>query len=253
LRLCGEKTGEETLEQITRRTFIIKGSIAAGTTAGGLALGGELLSPQPAGSGQMEFLETRCESPQKPDGKKILIAYASYCGSTGAVAGAIGQALCDRGAQVEVRLMKNVNTLLSFDAVILGSSVRSASWPPEAIAFVEKNQGHLTRVPVAYFLTCLALVKDSEDSRRLARSYFDPVLKAVPTVRPVDLGGFAGVLGYSKMNFMYRMIMQSKMKDKGVQEGDYRDWNAIRAWAEGLGASLWISRSGAKQARPVGV
>ncbi|MBI5585420.1 MAG: hypothetical protein HY892_16540, partial [Deltaproteobacteria bacterium] len=71
------------MEQMTRRTFIIRGSIAAGTTAGGLALGGELLSPQQAGSGQAEFLETRCESKKKPTNKKILIAYASYCGSTG--------------------------------------------------------------------------------------------------------------------------------------------------------------------------
>jgi menaquinone-dependent protoporphyrinogen oxidase len=243
LRLCGEEVfaGEEIMEQMTRRTFVIRGSIAAGATAGVLALGGGLLSPQPAGSGQVEFLEARCESNIKPTHKKVLIAYSSYCGSTGGVADALGQALCDRGALVEVRLVKNVNGLSSYDAVVIGSAVRSASWLPEAIEFVEKNQGHLTRIPVAYFLTCLALVKNSEGSRRLARSYFDPVLKAAPAVQPVDLGGFAGVLDYSKMNFMYRMIMQSKMKDKGVTEGDYRDWNGIRAWAEGLGPILRIS------------
>jgi len=28
--------------------------------------------------------------------------------------------------------------------------------------------------------------------------------------------------------------MKSKMKKQGVPEGDFRDWDAIRSWAEGL-------------------
>jgi menaquinone-dependent protoporphyrinogen oxidase len=135
---------------------------------------------------------------------------------------------------VDIRLMKNVTGPVSYDAVVLGSSVRSASWLPEAIAFVEKNQGNLTRIPVAYFLTCLALAKDTVENHRLAGTYMDPVLRAVPAVHPVELGLFAGALDYSKMNVFYRMIMQSKMQAKGVPEGDFRNWKAIRAWAAGL-------------------
>jgi len=53
-------------------------------------------------------------------------------------------------------------------------------------------------------------------------------------VRPVDVGLFAGVLDYSELSFIVRLVMKSKMKKKGVPEGDHRDWDAIRAWAEGL-------------------
>ena len=62
----------------------------------------------------------------------------------------------------------------------------------------------------------------------------DPVLKAVPHVKPVEMGFFAGTLDYSKLNLVYRTVMKSKMKKRGVPEGDFRDWDAIRSWAEGL-------------------
>jgi len=64
------------------------------------------------------------------------------------------------------------------------------------------------------------------------------VLNAAPDVRPLDTGLFAGVLDYEKMNMMIRMVMKSKMKSKGVPEGDFRDWNAIRSWAGGLSSRL---------------
>lgn len=219
---------------MTRRAFMVKGSTTAGALVGGLAMGREFLSPPKALSGEIEFPESSCEPEKKAGTKKILVAYASACGSTGGVAEAIGKGLCAKGAQVDMRLMKNVSGLSSYDAVVLGSAIRRASWLSEAIAFVEQNQGSLSRMPVAYFLTCLAMVRDTEESRRLAGTYMKSVLRSAPAVHPVDLGLFAGVLDYDKMNVFTRMIMQSKMKDKGVTEGDYRNWDAIRAWAAGL-------------------
>jgi menaquinone-dependent protoporphyrinogen oxidase len=225
------------MEKMTRREFIVKGSLMAGGTAGALTLGGELLSPQTVLGGGVEFRESSCISKREVK-KNILVAYASLCGTTGGVAEAMGQVLCEQGANVEVRLLKKIQDISSYDGVVLGSSVRSASWLPEALAFVEKNKDRLKRMPVAYFLTCLALYNDTGESRRVARSYLNPVLKAVPAVQPVDMGFFAGVLDYSKMNMIYRMIMKSKMKDKGVPEGDFRNWGAIQAWAKGLGSTL---------------
>jgi menaquinone-dependent protoporphyrinogen oxidase len=231
------------MDQMTRRAFMLKGSLMAGATVGGLAWAGELLSPPKARGAAVEFPQSSCES-KKPVNRKFLIAYASFCGTTGGVAEALGQVLCERGAQVDVRLVKNVQELSSYDAVVLGSPVQRASWLPEAVEFVEKNQAALNRMPVAYFLTCLALYRDTAETRGLARSYFNPVLKAVPAVQPVDLGLFAGALDYSKLNVIQRMIMKSRMKEKGVPEGDFRDWKAIRAWAAGLHPSTLKPGSG---------
>lgn len=225
------------MKKMTRREFLVRGSLMAGGAVGAMTLGGEYLSPQKVLSAGVEFPESSCTAKQQSK-KKILVAYASFCGTTGEVAEAIGRTLCQQGAKVEVRLLKNVSDVSSYDGAIVGSSVRSASWLPEAIEFVEKQKEKLKRIPVAYFLTCLALFKDTVESRRVARSYLNPVLKGVPAVQPVDQGLFAGVLDYGRLNMIYRMIMKSKMKEQGVPEGDFRNWEAIQAWAKGLGSTF---------------
>ncbi len=225
------------MKSVTRREFMVDGSMLIGGAVGSLILGSELFFPQNIQAAKVEFPESSCGL-EKKAGKKVLVAYASYCGTTGGVAEAIGKVLCDRGAVVDVRLVKNVGDLSSYQAAVIGSATRSASWWPEAISFVEGHKKMLRRIPVAYFLTCLALVKDTEESRRRARSYMEPVLKAVPDVKPVDMGFFPGALDYSKLNLMYRTVMKYKMGKKSVPEGDFRDWTAIRTWAEGLCSPL---------------
>lgn len=218
------------MKKSTRREFILNGSVVLGAALSGLGLSSGLVSPRRASAGEVIFPEPSCGD-DKNNEKPVLIAYASLCGSTGGVAEAIGRVFCDKGVRTDVRLAKNVESVNGYRAVIVGSAVRSASWWPDAMTFVSRHEEVLGRIPVAYFLTCLALYKDSPEQRKLALGYFDPVLKASPGVKPVDLGCFSGALDYSKMGFMYRTIMKSKMKDKGVPEGDFRDWTAIRTWA----------------------
>jgi len=225
------------MKQLSRREFMVDSALIAGGAFGTLALGSGVFAPKAAHAAKINFLETQCGMPEN-NGKKVLVAYASYCGTTGGVAEAIGQVLRQKGATVDVRLVKNISDLTPYQAVVIGSATRSSSWWPEAIEFVERNKEELSRKPVAYFLTCLTLYKDTEASRRVARGYMDPALKAAPEVQPVDIGLFAGVLDYSKLNLVYRMVMKSKMKKRGVPEGDFRDWNAIRSWAKGLCSPL---------------
>ena len=69
-------------------------------------------------------------------------------------------------------------------------------------------------------------------AKKKAMAYSDKLYSLVPQVKPVDVGRFAGVLDYNKLSFFFRLIFKVMLSILGVQEGDYRDWEAIRAWAK---------------------
>lgn len=230
------------MKNTTRKDFIINSTKVLGMTAGAMALGTGLVSPKNVLAAKIEFPESSCGT-EKKGGKKILVAYDSFCGTTGKVAETIGNVLCNSSAKVDVRLIKNIKNLESYDAVVVGSAVHASSWRFDAIDFVKENQKYLSQVPVAYFLTCLALYFKDEKSRKVAESYMEPTLKAVPQIKPKSIGLFAGVLDYSKLNFMYRTVMKIKMSGSGIPEGDFRDWKAIQSWAKGLAPMFYVKQS----------
>jgi menaquinone-dependent protoporphyrinogen oxidase len=164
---------------------------------------------------------------------KILVAYASRAGSTGGVAEAIGKALADGGALVDVRLMKDVNDLAPYRAVVAGSAIREAKWLPEAMQFLQTNQAALERRPFAAFLVCITLAMPHGDQyRQFVTEYLKPVRA---TVRPIREGLFAGALDYSKLPLIPEGLrMRILSASTKTPEGDYRNWDAIRDWAESI-------------------
>jgi menaquinone-dependent protoporphyrinogen oxidase len=124
-----------------------------------------------------------------------------------------------------------VTDLTSYGGVVIGSAIRGSKWLPEATEFLEANREILSKTRVAYFLTCLIMSRPTDENRRKACAFLDPLKESVPEVRPVDIGLFAGVLDYSKLPWPMRLLMKRKMKAKGISEGDYRDWHDIRTWA----------------------
>jgi menaquinone-dependent protoporphyrinogen oxidase len=210
-------TGDKS--KITRRRFLVVAGGAVGAAT--LACGGlTALNSQPP---PIEFTQSSCGGENEMS-EKILVAYASKCGSTGTVAEAVGRTLCDNGTVVDVRLLKDVSDISPYRAVVLGSAARMGRWLPEAVKFVEMHQGTLSQMPVAYFTVCMTMVKDTEENRREATAYSDSVCEMV---QPVDVGLFAGAMDYDKLSLPFRLIIKM-MK---VPEGDFRDWDAIHAWA----------------------
>ncbi len=210
---------DQNIRRIDRRGFL---ALSAGLIAA-IAFGS---IPKLGRAGEIQFSEGRCGGDKNTE-KRVLVTYASKYGSTGGVADAIGKELCGKGLAADVALISNAGDLGLYQGVVVGSAIYRGKWMPEATAFVEKNRGILSRMPVAYFLVCMTLARPTEKTRAEALSYMNPTMEAVPEIRPVGIGTFAGALDYSKLSWLNKKIL----KAKGTPEGDFRDWNSIRAWA----------------------
>jgi menaquinone-dependent protoporphyrinogen oxidase len=153
--------------------------------------------------------------------KRILVAYASGSGSTREVAEEIAAEIEGNGLRTIVQTMSQVESINLYSGVILGSSIRIGRWLPEAVACLERIRDELADKQVAYFTTCLTMVDDTKENREKVLAYMQPLLNMTPNVKPMGLGLFAGSLDPDR---------QAIIVGDGPQ-GDYRDWEAIRAWA----------------------
>jgi menaquinone-dependent protoporphyrinogen oxidase len=163
--------------------------------------------------------------------KKVLITYASKCGSTGEVASAIGKTLAQTGARVDVVPLKKAINLSDYEAVFVGSAIRAANWLPEATDFVSENRAILQRVPTVYFTVCAAMIEDTPASRARAAGFIEPVRTVLA---PAAEGYFAGKVDPDSLSFLENIMLESK----GVPQGDFRDWDKITDWAQSTYAQI---------------
>ena len=160
--------------------------------------------------------------------KKVLVAYATYYGSTSEVAQAVAERIKAHGADVDVMSVKDVKDLSPYQAVVLGSAIRSGKIHPAAEKFLEQNEDALSKVPVAYFVCCMTARKKTEDTRSMVEGYLSETLNRVPKIKPISTGYFAGKLEYSRLEWLARLVL----KAMHTPEGDFRDWKEIEDWAD---------------------
>lgn len=205
-------------QHISRRRFLWVAGGALGASmlmCGGLAT--VVAAPTPASN----FGQSSCGKGRNM--QKVLVAYASRCGSTAEVGQAIADQLCQRGAAVDVCSVEEVQDVAAYDTVVLGSAIRMGQWLPAAVQFVERNAATLQARQSAFYTVHMLNADDSEASRQARAAYVEPV-HAVMT--PQYEAFFTGKMDMSKLSFVDRMVAKMvKSKDE-----DRRDWPAIRAW-----------------------
>lgn len=160
--------------------------------------------------------------------KSILLAYASRFGSTQEVAETIASTLREAGLEVDLQPMQEVKALDRYDTVVLGAAIYNAKWHQEAHHFVSQHRNALSQLPVVVFT--LGPLSSGEAAKRNSRRQLDSELAKYPWLKPVVVEIFAGKYDPSKpgLNFFERFLPAR----------DYRNWDAIRTWANALPAQL---------------
>ncbi len=168
---------------------------------------------------------------------RILVTYASRAGSTAGVAEAIGKTLAEKGLKVDVLAMQEVKDLTPYEAVVAGSAIRGQQWLPEAMQFLTEHRSELSCKRFATFMVCITLsMANAAQYREGLKNWMSPVRALV---RPVSEGYFAGTLDFSRLPFSFNILAMRLVVLFGLwKEGDHRDWEAIRTWAESLPPKL---------------
>jgi menaquinone-dependent protoporphyrinogen oxidase len=159
---------------------------------------------------------------------KILVAFASRHGSTSEIADALAQELRVAGHSVAVRQADEVKELGGYEAAVIGSALYMGNWLPEARRFVEEHRERLATVPVWLFSSGPLGTGDPQPNGDPA--HLDAMMRAT---HARGHRVFVGKLNPGDLGFGERLMA----KVVKAPEGDFRDWDDIRAWAREIAAA----------------
>ena len=164
---------------------------------------------------------------------RVLVAYATKYGATTGIAEEIGQTLREAGLSTDIQPVKEVDDLTPYNAVVLGSAVYIGSWRKEAAKFLQDNEEALAERPVWLFSSGPT---GEGDPVELQDGWtFPGKLQAITDrIQPRDIAVFHGAVDPQNLNFFTRWMM----KNVDAPMGDFRDWDAINAWAVGIGDEM---------------
>jgi menaquinone-dependent protoporphyrinogen oxidase len=158
----------------------------------------------------------------------VLVAYGTTNGSTAQIAEAIADVLRKDGLTADALPARNVASVASYDAVVVGGGLYAGRWHKDARRFVRRHGRALAERPLWLF-----------SSGPLDPSASERDIPPVPGVQKVmtrldarEHITFGGCLEEGAKGWVAGMILRS---GKG---GDFRDFTTIEEWAGRLAAEL---------------
>ena len=166
---------------------------------------------------------------------QVLVAYATKYGGTAEIAEEIGQVLRGAGLRADVLPTDRVSELSAYQAVVLGSAVYIGRWRKEATKFLKANEKVLAEQRVWLFSS--GPTNEGDPVEVLDGWRFPASLQPVADrIQPRDIAVFHGVLDEKNLNFLEKWML----KNVKAPLGDFRDWDAITAWATDIADQLKV-------------
>ncbi len=159
---------------------------------------------------------------------KVLVTTASRHGSTSEIGARIGDQLHGAGLDTVFVDAEDVERILDYDAVVIGSGIYAGAWLKPARLLIERNAADFLERPVWLFSSGpVGDIKGSPVNEDLIADLME---------RSGAEGHmmFNGKLDKSDLSLPERAIV-GVLK---VPEGDFRDWEAIDGWAAEIAGHL---------------
>lgn len=168
---------------------------------------------------------------------KVLVAYSSGYGTTKEVSEKIAGILNDNGGlHVTVQSIDDVADLNSYDAIIVGSSVRADRPLANVRDFFARHNSELSQKHVAIFAVCLA-ANSAAGRDKVKKEYISQITTKYPELEPISIEAFGGKIDFENLNPVMRQLMKRVLEKTGIPtfgSVDTRDWSLIEAWATDL-------------------
>lgn len=159
---------------------------------------------------------------------RVLVTTASRHGATAEIARTVSSVIAERGFDVETLPPDEISAVDGFDAVVLGSAVYMGRWLEPARAFAKRFETDLKDRPVWLFSSGPIGNPPKPDADS------PDAVAAATTVAATEHRRFAGAICKDRLSLAERAVVRAVK----AGDGDYRDWEAIRAWAGGIAKHL---------------
>ena len=176
---------------------------------------------------------------------RVLVAYASKYGATEGIAQRIGETLKARGLDVVVASCKHVHDASGYDAYVVGSATYEFNWRKSARKFVERNAEVLAAKPTWLFASGPLGTEEVDSDGKDVLKGAEPrqFAKYDELLRPRGLQVFRGAYDHDKLRGGDRIVAWLPAIRTLMVEGDFREWDAIDAWAGAIATELQESVS----------